>query len=557
MTEHVDVLIIGAGLSGVGAARHIQAAFPGKAYTILEARDVIGGTWDLFRYPGVRSDSDMHTLGYRFRPWTDPKAIADGPAILGYVRDTAAEGGVDKHVRFSHRVTSAAWSSGTARWTVHAVHGTEPVTLTCNFLLSCSGYYRYDDGYLPDFPGIGDYRGVLVHPQRWPADLDYAGKRVVVVGSGATAVTLVPALAQTAGHVTMLQRSPSYILTLPAEDPIATRLRSMLGERRGSAVTRWKNVLAQGLIYRLSRRRPDMMRRWIRKLTIRQLPDGYDVDTHFKPEYNPWDQRLCLVPDGDLFRAISDGRASVITDKIATFTEHGIRLESGDELAADIVVTATGLRLLALGGVELTVDDRVIRLPETMAYKGMMLSDVPNFAFTIGYTNASWTLKADLVSEFTCRLLKHMDARGYDSCVPVNDDPAVTERPLLDFSAGYVLRSIDQFPKAGSRPPWRLGMSYLHDMMTLRYRRINDGSMRFSRRQPAAVAPVRVDSKNNLKYDTAERQRLRVSCHCLRNERESQRTSPTPRTPRNIPPEALGIYQADLLTFAVITCIQP
>ncbi|HZR54528.1 MAG TPA: NAD(P)/FAD-dependent oxidoreductase [Streptosporangiaceae bacterium] len=490
MSEHFDVLIIGAGLSGIGAARHLQAAFPGKTYTILEARDVIGGTWDLFRYPGVRSDSDMHTLGYRFRPWTNPKAIADGPAILSYVRDTAAEGGVDKHIRFNHRVVKAAWSTQTARWTVQAVHGvtgSEPVTLTCDFLLSCSGYYRYDDGYLPDFAGIGDYRGVLVHPQHWPEDLDYTGKRVVVIGSGATAVTLVPALAQTAGHVTMLQRSPSYILTLPAEDPIATRLRSMLGERRASAITRWKNVLAQSLIYRLSRRRPEMIRGWIRKLTIKQLPDGYDVDTHFKPEYNPWDQRLCLVPDGDLFRSISDGRASVVTDKIATFTEHGLRLESGAELAADIVVTATGLRLLALGGVELTVDDRVIRLPETMAYKGMMLSDVPNFAFTIGYTNASWTLKADLVSEFTCRLLKHMDAGGYDICVPVNDDPAVTERPLLDFSAGYVLRSIDQFPRAGSRPPWRLGMSYIHDVIALRYRTINDGSMRFSRLQPNAA----------------------------------------------------------------------
>jgi monooxygenase len=486
---HVDVLIIGAGLSGVGAARHLHAALPGKTYTILEARDVIGGTWDLFRYPGVRSDSDMHTLGYRFRPWTDPKAIADGPAILSYVRETAAEGGVDKHIRFNHRVVKASWSTEAARWTVHAVHGTEPVTLTCDFLLSCSGYYRYDDGYLPEFEGIGGYRGVVVHPQHWPEDLDHAGKRVVVIGSGATAVTLVPALAGTAGHVTMLQRSPSYILTLPAEDPIAARLRSMLGERRGSAVTRWKNVLAQSLIYRLSRRRPDMIRRWIRKLTIKQLPEGYDVDTHFKPDYNPWDQRLCLVPDGDLFRVISDGRASVVTDRIATFTEHGLRLESGAELEADIVVTATGLRLLALGGVELTVDDRVISLPETLAYKGMMLSDVPNFAFTIGYTNASWTLKADLVSEFTCRLLKHMDKHGYDICVPVNDDPAVTERPLLDFSAGYVLRSIDQFPRAGSRPPWRLGMNYLHDVITLRYRKIDDGAMRFSRRQLAPVAP--------------------------------------------------------------------
>ena len=498
-TGHFDILIVGAGLSGVGAAHHIQAAFPGKSYAILEARDAIGGTWDLFRYPGVRSDSDMHTLGYRFRPWTQAKAIADGPSILGYVRDTAAEAAIDSRIRFSHRVTQASWDSATARWTVHAVHGTEEKTLTCGFLLMCSGYYRYDEGYLPQFPGIGDFRGQVVHPQHWPADLDYAGKRVVVIGSGATAVTLVPAMAPTAGHVTMLQRSPSYILTLPTEDAIATRLRALLGARRGYAVTRWKNVLITTLIYRLSRRRPEMIRGWIRKLTIKQLPAGYDVDRHFNPAYNPWDQRLCLVPDGDLFKAISDGRASVVTDRIARFTERGVLLESGGELAADIVVTATGLRLLAFGGIELTTDDRPVRLPETMAYKGMMLSGVPNFAFTIGYTNASWTLKADLVSEFVCRLLRYMGSRGYDTCVPVNDDPGVTARPLLDFSAGYVLRSVDQFPRAGSRPPWRLGMSYMHDVLTLRHGKINDGSMRFSRLRARELAPAATGAHNDLR----------------------------------------------------------
>jgi len=492
VTDHFDVLIVGAGLSGIGAAYHLQAAFPGKTYTILEARDVIGGTWDLFRYPGVRSDSDMFTLGYRFRPWTEAKAIADGPSILSYVRATAAEAGIDKQVRFGHRVTRAAWSSATARWTVEATGpGGETKTLTCGFLLMCSGYYRYDDGYQPPFEGLGDFRGRVVHPQHWPADLDYAGQRVVVIGSGATAVTLVPALAETAGHVTMLQRSPTYILPMPAEDPIATRLRALLGTRRGYAAARWKNVALATLIYRLSRRRPDMVRGWIRKLTVKQLPEGYDVDTHFKPVYNPWDQRLCLVPDGDLFAAIRDGRASVVTDRIAAFTERGVRLESGAELAADIVVTATGLRLLAFGGTELAVDSRPVRLPETMAYKGMMLSGVPNFAFTIGYTNASWTLKADLVSEFACRLLGYMDAHGYDTCVPVNDDPAVTEQPLLDFQAGYVLRSIDQFPRAGSRPPWRLGMSYAHDVVTLRHGKIDDGSMRFSRRDGAAPGLTR------------------------------------------------------------------
>jgi monooxygenase len=477
VTEHVDVLIVGAGLSGIGAAHHLQAAFPGKTYTILEARDAIGGTWDLFRYPGVRSDSDMHTLGYRRRPWMQAQAIADGPSILDYVRDTATEAGIDQHIRFGHRVTGASWSTETAQWTVQ----TETATFSCGFLYMCTGYYRYDAGHLPEFPGLDNYQGQIVHPQHWPGDLDYAGKRVVVIGSGATAVTLVPALAKTAAHVTMLQRSPSYILTLPTEDPIAAKLVKLLGRRRGYAVTRWKNVLVTTLIYKLSRRRPDMMRGWIRSMTVKQLPAGYDVDTHFKPAYNVWDQRLCLVPDGDLFTVISDGQASVATDTIAAFTENGLRLESGKELAADIVVTATGLRLLPLGGIELSVDGKPLRLPDTMAYKGMMLSGVPNCVFTIGYTNASWTLKADLVSEYTCRLLRYMYGHGYDICVPVNDDPRVTERPLMDFAAGYVLRSIDQFPKAGSRQPWRLGMSYLSDVVTLRHGRIKDGSMRFSR----------------------------------------------------------------------------
>ncbi len=480
MSEHVDVLIVGAGLSGIGAAHHLQAAFPARTYAILEARDASGGTWDLFRYPGVRSDSDMFTLGYRFRPWTRARAIADGPSILSYVRDAAADAGIDKHIRFGHRVTSASWSSAQAQWTVHASHDGEPVSITCSFLLMCSGYYRYDQGYRPEFPGAAEFGGQLADPQHWPADLDYAGKRVVVIGSGATAVTLVPAMAQTAAHVTMVQRSPSYVLSMPADDAIATRLLSLLGVRRGYAVTRWKNALIGILIYQLSQRRPAMIRKWIRKLAIGQLPAGYDVDTHFNPAYNPWDQRLCLVPDGDLFTAIRDGRASIVTGQIATFTERGLRLESGPELPADIVVTATGLQLLAFGGAQLTVDDRPVDLPETMAYKGMMLSGVPNFAFTIGYTNASWTLKADLVSEFTCRLLAYMDARGYRSCVPVAD-PSVTRRPLLDFAAGYVLRSIDQFPRAGSRAPWRLGMSYLSDVVTLRYGRIGDAAMRFSR----------------------------------------------------------------------------
>jgi cation diffusion facilitator CzcD-associated flavoprotein CzcO len=488
-TEHVNVLIIGAGLSGIGAARHLQAAFPDRTYTLLEARDALGGTWDLFRYPGVRSDSDMHTLGYRFRPWTQAKAIADGPSILDYIRETAAEAGIDRHIRFGHRVVRAEWSSADARWTVEAVHDGEPVRLTADFLYSCSGYYRYDAGHAPDFPGIEGFGGTVIHPQHWPEDLDYTGKKVVVIGSGATAVTLVPAMTDKAAHVTMLQRSPTYILSLPAEDAIANTLRRLLGARPAYTIVRWKNVAMGTLIYQLSRRRPHVVRSMIRKAAVRQLPDGYDVDTHFKPRYQPWDQRLCLVPDGDLFTAIRQGGASIVTDQIEEFTETGLRLESGAELEADIVVTATGLRLLALGGLQLAVDGREIKLPDTMAYKGMMLSDVPNFAFTIGYTNASWTLKADLVSEYVVRLLKHLDAHGFDQCVPTNDDPAVTERPLMDFQAGYVLRSIDEFPKAGSRAPWQLGMSYAHDVLKLRHGRIDDGALRFTRRpatHPAA-----------------------------------------------------------------------
>jgi monooxygenase len=491
-TEHVDVLIVGAGLSGIGAAHHLQTAFPGKSYLILEARQVIGGTWDLFRYPGIRSDSDMHTLGYRFRPWTHEKAIADGPSILSYVRDTATEAGIDRHIRFGHRVTGAAWSSAQARWSVEAVTDDgRQVTLSCGFLYVCSGYYRYDQGFSPRFEGADRFRGQIIHPQHWPEDLDYAGKRIVVIGSGATAVTLVPALTDKAAHVTMLQRSPTYIVTVPAVDPLAIRLRKLLGDRVSYPVTRWKNVALATTVYQLSRRKPQLMRKLIRAGVARQLPDGYDVDTHFKPVYQPWDQRLCLVPDGDLFKAIKRGQASVVTDKITTFTETGIELASGGHLDADIIVTATGLNLMLLGGMTLTVDGQPVIAPQTLAYKGMMLSGVPNFAFTIGYTNASWTLKADLVSEYVCRLLAFMDARGYRSCVPVDNDPGMIKRPLMDFMAGYVLRSIDQLPKSGSRAPWRLGMNYAQDVLTLRRGRIDDGVMQFSGPPPARSATGR------------------------------------------------------------------
>jgi monooxygenase len=480
--EHVDVLVVGAGLSGVGAGYHLQAECPTKTYAILEARDAIGGTWDLFRYPGIRSDSDMYTLGYRFKPWTNPKAIADGPAILQYVRDTAREHGVDRHIRFGHRVVRAEWSPGDARWTVHAQRTDtgENVTLTCGFVFMCSGYYRYDEGYTPEFAGTERFPGPIAHPQHWPDDLDYAGKRVAVIGSGATAVTLVPALAETAAHVTMLQRSPSYIISLPAEDPIAGFLRKVLPQRLAYHVVRWKNVLMTMASFELSRRRPRIAKALVRKGVERQLPPGYDIDTHFKPTYNPWDQRLCLVPNGDLFEAIRGGRASVVTDRIETFTERGLKLASGAELEADVIVTATGLNLLALGGMEIVVDGREVKLPETMGYKGMMLSGVPNLAIALGYTNASWTLKCDLTCEYVCRLLKHMDANGYRQCTPQVNDPTVRPEPFIDFSSGYIVRSIDEFPRQGSKPPWRLYQNYARDIMTLRFGAVEDGAMEFS-----------------------------------------------------------------------------
>lgn len=494
--EHVDVLIVGAGLSGVGAAHHLQANCPGKTFTILEARDCIGGTWDLFRYPGIRSDSDMYTLGYSFRPWDEAKAIADGPSILSYVRQTASDAGVDRHVRFHHRVLRADWSSSEARWTVEAERSDtgETVRLSCGFLMMCSGYYRYDEGFTPEFQGIERFSGRIVHPQKWSEDIDYAGKRVVVIGSGATAVTLVPAMAQDAAHVTMLQRSPSYIVALPAEDPIAKLLRRVLPAKLAYPIMRWKNVLVTMLSFQVSRRRPALMKAFVRKGVEKRLPDGYDVDTHFNPRYRPWDQRVCLVPDGDLFEAISAGRASVVTDHIDTFTERGLALASGVELEADVIVTATGLNLLALGGLQIAVDGRDVEPSETMCYKGMMLSGVPNMAMAFGYTNASWTLKADLTFEYVCRLLKHMEERGYEVCTPRNRDASVTEQPFIDFSSGYVQRSIEQFPKQGSKAPWRLYQNYALDILSLRHGAIEDDAMQFSNAEPTldAVEPVAV-----------------------------------------------------------------
>ena len=489
--EHIDVLIVGGGLSGIGAGYHLQANCPEKTYAILEARDRIGGTWDLFKYPGIRSDSDMYTLGYSFKPWTQAKAIADGPSILDYVRETASEHGIDRQIRFHHRVVRAEWSTADARWTVQARRSDteETVHLTCGFLLMCSGYYRYDEGYTPDFQGTERFAGQIVHPQQWTDDIDYAGKQVVVIGSGATAVTLVPSMAQTAAHVTMLQRSPSYVVALPAQDAIADALRRRLPARAAYAIVRWKNVLRTMFSFQLSRRRPGAMKALLRKGLEKQLPPGYDIDTHFKPQYNPWDQRLCLVPDGDLFKAISDGSASVVTDRIDTFTEQGLKLESGAELQADLIVTATGLNMLALGGMEIAVDGREVELSETMSYKGMMLSGVPNMALVIGYTNASWTLKCDLTCEYICRLLMHMDEHGYSQCVPENRDPSVAALPFIDFSSGYVQRAIDKFPRQGSKAPWRLYQNYALDILSLKFGAVEDDAMQFSRAASPVAAP--------------------------------------------------------------------
>jgi cation diffusion facilitator CzcD-associated flavoprotein CzcO len=497
--EHLDVLIVGAGLSGIGAGYHLQSECPGKSYAILEARERSGGTWDLFRYPGIRSDSDMYTLGYSFRPWEDAKSIADGPSILRYVRQTAVDHGIDRKIRFGHRVVRAEWSSADARWTVEAEREDtrETVRLTCGFLFMCSGYYRYDEGYTPDFRGTERFAGRIVHPQKWTEDIDYEGKHVVVIGSGATAVTLIPALAERAAHVTMLQRSPSYVVSLPGEDPVAKFLRRLLGAKAAYSIVRWKNVLVTMLVFQLSRRRPGFVRKLVRGGVERRLPAGYDIDTHFKPSYDPWDQRMCLVPNGDLFEAISAERASVVTDQIDTFTERGIRLRSGAELDADLIVTATGLNLLALGGMQIAVDGSEVDVSETMSYKGMMLSGVPNLAIAFGYTNASWTLKADLTCAYVCRLLNHMDEHRYVQCTPSNDDPSIEEQPFIDFSSSYVQRSIEQFPKQGSKAPWRLYQNYALDILALKFGAVEDGAMRFVpatpplEAEPLAVAGAR------------------------------------------------------------------
>jgi monooxygenase len=488
--EHFDIIIVGSGLSGIDAAYHLQTSCRRKSYVILESREAIGGTWDLFRYPGIRSDSDMFTFGYSFRPWQSSAAIGDGESIRTYIRETAEAYGIDRRIRFGHRVTRASWSSADAVWTIDVERGTErePVRFTCNFLFGCTGYYDYASGYAPEFPGAETFKGIMVHPQHWPEKLDYAGKRVVVIGSGATAVTIIPAIAETAAQVTMLQRSPTYIVSRPAEDRLAKELRRYLPKRIAYAIARWYYVLFGIYFYNLSRRKPREVKKWIIGQAREQLGAGYDVLTHFNPRYNPWDQRLCLAPDADFFRAIKSGKADIVTDTIASFTANGIRLQSGRQLDADIVITATGLKMLLLGGIGVSVDGKPVKFAETMNFKGVMFSDVPNLFAVFGYTNASWTLKCDLICAYTARLINYMDRRGYVACTPRRRDPSVTPEPLIDFSSGYVQRAIDQFPRQGSQKPWKLYQNYVKDLLSLRFGSLGDGALEFERRHESAKA---------------------------------------------------------------------
>ncbi len=472
------MLIVGAGLSGIGAAARLTTEHPDLTFALLDMREVSGGTWDLFRYPGIRSDSDMLTLGYRFRPWLGEASLARGPDILDYVRATAREYDVDRHIRFGHRVTGASWDSEAKSWSVDCLTEAGSVRLTCSFLWSCTGYYDYEGGHRPDFPNEERFTGPIVHPQSWPEDLDFRGKRIAVIGSGATAITLVPALAESAEHVTMVQRSPTYVVSQPEVDRFGATARRFLPARAAHTISRAKNIATGAAGYGLSRRYPDRVRRLLESRMSKQLPPTIDATRHFSPRYNPWDQRICLVPDGDLFAVLRSGAASVVTGEIASIEATGLTMTSGEEIIADIIVTATGLRLLPFGGIALEVDGVAVDPGRTMAYRAMMLSGVPNLVFTIGYTNASWTLKADLVAEFACRLIGHLRSRGYRSVMPVRE-VGMVEQPLLHFSSGYVVRSIDQLPKQGTREPWRLGRSYLHDAWRIRRAPIEDGVLQF------------------------------------------------------------------------------
>lgn len=483
-----DVLIVGAGLSGIGAGVHLQKRCPGRSYAILEKREALGGTWDLFRYPGIRSDSDMHTLGFNFKPWKAQKAIANGPAILDYVKETAQEYGIDKHIRYGHEVVSANWDSQDALWTVTVKADGKTQDLSCQWLHMCSGYYCYEAGYTPEFEGSDSFAGEIIHPQLWPEDLDYSDKSVVIIGSGATAMTLVPAMTDKAKHVTMLQRSPTYVVSRPAEDKFANVLRKILPNKMAYGLTRWRNVLMQLFIYRMTRVRPQKVKDKLLGLVREELGPDFDVDKHFTPSYNPWDQRLCLVPDSDLFVALREKKASVVTDHIERFTETGITLKSGETVAADVIVTATGLELQFLGGMSVSVDGKAIDPQAHFSYRGAMISDIPNMTNVFGYTNASWTLRADLISEYMCRILNLLEHDTYVEARPVPQGVSVGA-DFVDFSSGYFQRALHKFPKQGTAAPWIITQNYARDIFLMRHGTIEDGSLIF-RRAHETVAEV-------------------------------------------------------------------
>ena len=480
--QHFDVVIIGAGISGISAAYHLQTECPTKTYAILEGRKNIGGTWDLFKYPGIRSDSDMYTLGFSFRPWTNPKAIADGPSIMEYLREAVDDYELEQHIRFNQQVQRASWCSDTALWTIEATHADsgEPLVYTCNFLSMCTGYYKYSEGYTPDFAGVDQFKGRFIHPQKWTEDIDYEDKQIVVIGSGATAITLVPELAKKATTVTMLQRSPTYIVAAPAKDNLANLANKYLPQKTAYQISRWRKILMSRLSFWIARKYPNFMKNLLLKGVKKELGDDFDVDKHFTPTYNPWDQRICLAPDSDFFESLKSGKAAVVTDHIDTFTEKGLLLKSGETLEADIIVSATGLNIALMGGIEFVVDKQVIDFAKTVSYKSMMFSGVPNMAMAFGYTNASWTLKCDLSNLYVCRLLNFMDKNGYQQCCPQQKDPSLELQPWLDFNSSYVLRQIDKFPKQGTKKPWALKQNYFVDLIQLGHGSLEDGVMEFT-----------------------------------------------------------------------------
>lgn len=488
MTQHVDVLIIGAGLSGIGAAAHLRRECPGKSFALIERRESVGGTWDLFRYPGIRSDSDMFTLGYNFKPWTADKSIADGESILNYIKETAEEYDINDHIHYGLKVIGVSWSSENAAWTVTAIceKTSDVKEFSCSFLMGCTGYYNYDAGFTPDFPGVEQYKGEILHPQKWDESINYDNKKVVIIGSGATAVTLLPSMADRAAHVTMLQRSPTYVATVPEKDHISIALRKFMPEKLVYQMARVRNVGIQRGVYELSKKRPNVVRRALLAAAKRQLGDQFDM-THFKPKYNPWDERLCAVPDGDLFKVLKQGKGSVVTDHIETFTEKGIKLKSGKELEADMIITATGLDLQIFGDIKPTVDGNPVKINDALTYKGAMISGMPNFSMTFGYTNSSWTLKADMIAEYCCRLIKYMDKKNIAFCIPEPNTADVSDQPFLDLQSGYVMRAKDKLPRQGNSGPWKVVQNYFHDMKMIRYSKINDGSLSFVKKKKSAL----------------------------------------------------------------------